>query len=1572
MRRRLLAFTALACFATVTAAQEPAPKPEPKVSKDGRQVFVPYEDFGEVLKRDAKGVLLTREEFDALRKRAGAHLSGAKPRAPKLESAEYTADVRDGAVSGRATYVIKSAGTGVQLMPLGLDGLGVTAATLDGKPALLARRGTQLHAVIEGGGTHTLVLDFTLPVDSRPDGHHLTAALPLAPVGKWSLRIPGEHEVDAHGAVAQTAVAAGATTTEVVIGGRKDLHLQYRSKVDDTPQDAVLICAMTNRLDLDERFARLHWRLNFQPYRSPVGEFVIPIPDGWQLDGVAAPDLVDWLDRDGRLTVKLRVPVEAAKSVNVDVRLQRALTDGALDVPFPDPAGVLRRAGSVDLFAADGVRIRPLGSSNVREADPPKGGVHRFHFDQAGATLRLNVARPAPRLITAILNETVIGEDLTTATTAYEFEVVEGKLFDARFTLAPGVQVTQVRGAATWNVNESADGRTLLARAAKPVPTGARWQLWVEVRREHTLTPNTAHTLPWIAPVPPGEVKPGNAQALIARDPALEIRELRVDGAEPIALRALQSRTARRRPGARFAYELKTAAPTLELAVTEATAQLELVSAQVVGWDEETIHHHAVLDFAIKAGAARELRFVLPKGTGKPVTINSLGGPAIAEREPTQTPEGDDLWTVRLAEKARHRYRLAVSFQRTQKLGGAADVALVRAAGGIAHRGFLGVQGGRRLHIALAPTAMREIDRGEVPAELWAALPQQQRLIATYRFDTPGAGLQATTTRFADGTVARAVVQSAVTRRHVDPERGTITEVRWVLSESGLQSIEVPCPNEGQAELLAITVDGEGVKPVRTNGGLTVPLPGRLANERVVRLLYLERGVTAGAFGSVAAPGAVAWQRDAAGELVPIPVFANHVRLVVPRGYRVVKTGGSMTATAAVQGRSFLRTLYEQFPAQMVASVLVLLVILIGWALREQIASAIPMPGRTAWIGAGVSVVVLMLAFMVILPTTLRSRMASEKAYGPPGAPGATWSAAGERQAKRKARGRHGAVAFTASPEEEELDKDIAREDAPIQDPVIKDSEEADHNETDNNEEYERSAGDDEKPRDRANRFDNRRVRPRKAPAKPMPKSEAEPPAPAEQPADGAFGAEAGGGELGIGGGAGGKKGGRAATTGSVFAAGGAGPLKGLKSLDVNLDLPGTAFGFERGAAGGEASMLVISTHFTWFLSVLLLLGGLILPLWSRTNRPAGVALIPFCFLALTLLPEVAPGMAGPCNAGVLGLCLGLTVLVCAAVLRSIRESGLARTAGAAAAVALVAMLGLGAEDASAQSVDPSKLPEGTIFVPYDPERVGGVGELGSKVYLPYEAFLKLYAAAHPDRVPARSTVAIGGHVRADYRVALEGEWLEGEAEFQTQTIGTGWVEVPLGMAGAQIVSASVDGSPAALRAHRHGVSVLLRAAGTYRIVVGFRTRGTGSSNAVEGQAAFGLAGAPLSHLELTLRDADLTAQITGAKGAQREETGRADVAAPVIVRADLGAGTTAGVKWKPRSAARAAEGLRVRAESLLEVIVRDAAHYLHLNTVFHVAGGERDSFSFAVAPELRVLDVLGENVRSWSVTGGR
>ena len=104
----------------VVGLAAPSVAQEPKPSKDGRTVFVPYEDFNEVLRQHAKGVLLTRAQFAELRRRAKAQLNNATPRAPKLESAEYTAQVRDDAVVGRVTFTIKSAGKGVQMMPLGL------------------------------------------------------------------------------------------------------------------------------------------------------------------------------------------------------------------------------------------------------------------------------------------------------------------------------------------------------------------------------------------------------------------------------------------------------------------------------------------------------------------------------------------------------------------------------------------------------------------------------------------------------------------------------------------------------------------------------------------------------------------------------------------------------------------------------------------------------------------------------------------------------------------------------------------------------------------------------------------------------------------------------------------------------------------------------------------------------------------------------------------------------------------------------------------------------------------------------------------------------------------------------------------------------------------------------------------------------------------------------------------------------------------------------------------------------------------------------------------------------------
>ena len=118
---------------------------------------------------------------------------------------------------------------------------------------------------------------------------------------------------------------------------------------------------------------------------------------------------------------------------------------------------------------------------------------------------------------------------------------------------------------------------------------------------------------------------------------------------------------------------------------------------------------------------------------------------------------------------------------------------------------------------------------------------------------------------------------------------------------------------------------------------------------------------------------------------------------------------------------------------------------------------------------------------------------------------------------------------------------------------------------------------------------------------------------------------------------------------------------------------------------------------------------------------------------------------------------------------------------------------------------------EQTIYVPYEKLRQT-FEKHGRGVFLPYEKFLELWNAArdrHPtateDRPPVTALIT-----EVDNEAVVADDVMRVAAKININLLAEGWIQVPLGLADAAVLSATIDGQPARLIPGSTGEQILL------------------------------------------------------------------------------------------------------------------------------------------------------------------
>ncbi|HBO43449.1 MAG TPA: hypothetical protein DD670_05870, partial [Planctomycetaceae bacterium] len=150
----------LAASLTLPAsAAAPAKPAEPAKPAIVREILVPMDDLNVLLENQPRRVLLPREEYEELLKKARQFVEAAPPRAAVLADSRFTVEVRDGRAVIEGVLTLDVLSDGIHAVPLEMAHVGLRDAVLDDHPAPIGRGDDgRLVLFVEGRGQHVLRL----------------------------------------------------------------------------------------------------------------------------------------------------------------------------------------------------------------------------------------------------------------------------------------------------------------------------------------------------------------------------------------------------------------------------------------------------------------------------------------------------------------------------------------------------------------------------------------------------------------------------------------------------------------------------------------------------------------------------------------------------------------------------------------------------------------------------------------------------------------------------------------------------------------------------------------------------------------------------------------------------------------------------------------------------------------------------------------------------------------------------------------------------------------------------------------------------------------------------------------------------------------------------------------------------------------------------------------------------------------------------------------------------------------------------------------------------------------------
>lgn len=834
-----------------------------------REIFVPQNDLDAILEGRPERVLLSRDEYEQLLKKARKTPNRETPHKAVAIAADYSATVEQGRAKlvGKLTFEVLE--EGLWAVPLHLAGVGLRYASLDDRDAPLARTGDgQLTLFLEGVGRHELVIDMVTQLTTTAARQRLNVQLPKAPSSLFRLTVPGDVEIKSGAEVAERVVDEQAGVTRFVLptaGGTLDLNLSLNSRL--LRRDRVVVARSVFVDEITEAYERLHATVSLSVLHRAVERFEFALPDGFEITDVATAKLARWAvaSESGRRVLQIDLRTPATDTVLLTLSALRTGSDLAhWHLPRFEPLDVMAESAVVGLLVdqrltAETVASQgliPIDTSVLRRAIPETV----FHAGPGAPALRPITAWYAPQgefevtaafsklppVVNVTTNLLLILEDQRQRVRGGFSLMPEGDpLFELQVNVPSGWLVTRVSGPDDQELPFERYGSTsgqgnIKIRLPRGVDPGQEYRLYFDAEAVPTgwLGEWETQTLEFPKFAVQDAGRDLGAIAVDARDDMVAqpdpetIKRLATLGEDDKSKLLAGVATD-------LAYRYETPDYRLPLVVTRTTPRLTANIYSFLRVEPDAFVAHYELSYGVEEARARRLSLSLPQDTPDSLAIHGLDGVNLKESV-SSVRDGRRRWDVLLAEPRSGRIRLAVDFHQpltTESQQGLA-LPIVRAESVTWQAGHVAVEGDAELEVLLhTDSRVRRVDVGELVDADYQPGP---RLLGVFGYvDRPGAMtvdvIRREGRRLFPAIVHRAKLASRLSAAGVCV---TVAEFRLL---SKVPIIEACLPEK--AELWSGNVDGKPIRPQKDGNRWLINLPATGEGQTVTLQLVYEMPV---------------------------------------------------------------------------------------------------------------------------------------------------------------------------------------------------------------------------------------------------------------------------------------------------------------------------------------------------------------------------------------------------------------------------------------------------------------------------------------------------------------------------------------------------------------------------------------------------------------------------------------------------------------------------------------------------------------------------------------------------------
>lgn len=449
------------------AAEDPPEAPPSKVLLRERTVYVPYEKLKETFEKEGRDVFLPYEEFlklwNAGQPKEKPPEEVKPPSDAVIAGGNYTGVASENAVRFEVTYKIRALGKNWSEIALPLKNVAIESVTLSDPLAVFAPKGDGYTLVMPKPGEYTLTLAFLVRVDQKPGQRRIEFGIPPTAVSRLDLTIPEKDlRVEVTPKMAATVATPDGTSTKILafVGNANQVAVTWMPPSGKTEKGkAIVVASQGVNVKLGERILHIDTVINYRIESNEEDTFKIKMPtDMRALSVTGNKDIRDWSEKDGILTVQLHAPVKDLFSLVL--RFERILekTPERLDIAFPSAVDALREDGFVTVSHDAGLRVRVENSTGLSQIDArelPEGLrannlLAGFRYVAHPLTLSLKIETILPQIQSSVKAVAIVGieEDVLTGWVDYTITKV-------------GIFTTKLKFAGRWEVASVGDPQSI-------------------------------------------------------------------------------------------------------------------------------------------------------------------------------------------------------------------------------------------------------------------------------------------------------------------------------------------------------------------------------------------------------------------------------------------------------------------------------------------------------------------------------------------------------------------------------------------------------------------------------------------------------------------------------------------------------------------------------------------------------------------------------------------------------------------------------------------------------------------------------------------------------------------------------------------------------------------------------------------------------------------------------------------------------------------------------------------------------------------------------------------------------